>query len=171
LPPEQTARPLRFERPLSLTPHALARVAPAVERPGIHLGVWQMDGQLCVWGTTRSIPTYCFVLEVAAPGLLVIKHHRGEDSGKFINVAVLEGDHLKIVDELASTLPDCPPLLSSLLGFDSPSTWNESINLLVELAVSIRAHKRGGALLVVPAESDSWRESIARPMTYAVSPH
>src|SRR4029453_13691802 len=44
LPPGQTARPLRFERPLSLSPHALARVAPAVERAGIHLGVWPMDG-------------------------------------------------------------------------------------------------------------------------------
>jgi len=31
------------------------------------------------------------VLEAAAPGLLVIKHHSGEESRKFINVAVLEG--------------------------------------------------------------------------------
>jgi sensor domain DACNV-containing protein len=170
LPPDQTVRPLRFEKPLSLRPHALARVAPAVERSGIHLGVWPIDGQLSVWGTTRSIPTYCFVLEVASPGLLVIKHHRGKESGKFINVAVLEGDHLKIIDERASSLPDCPPLLTSLLGFDAPALWNDSVNVLVELAVSMRAHKRGGALLVVPAGTDAWRESIAPPMTYAVCP-
>ena len=48
------------------------------------------------------------MLEVAAPGLLVIKHHRGEESGKFVNVAVLEGDQIKVVDERASSLPDCP---------------------------------------------------------------
>ena len=114
LPPEQAVRPLMFEKPLALGAAALARVAPAVERAGIHLGVWPRDGQLSVWGTTRVIPAYCFVLEVASPGLLVIKHHRGDISGKFVNVAVLEGDRLKIVDEGTSSLPDCPPLLTSL---------------------------------------------------------
>ena len=170
LPPEQSVRPLTFERPLALDASALARVSPAVERAGIHLGVWMRDGQLSVWGTTRTIPRFCFVLEVASPGLLVIKHHRGEESGKFVNVAVLEGDHLKIVDEQASSLPDCPPLLTSLLGFDAPASWSESVNVLVQLAVSMRAHGRGGALLVVPAGTETWRESIVRPISYAISP-
>ena len=40
LPPEQAIRPLVFERPLPLQPAVLAKVAPAVERAGIHLGVW-----------------------------------------------------------------------------------------------------------------------------------
>jgi hypothetical protein len=169
LSPDQSDRPLLFERPLVLGATSLARVAPAVERPGIHLGVWQVNGQLAVWGTTRAIPMYCFVLEVAAPGLLVIKHHRGAEASKFVNVAVLEGDHLKMVDERASGLPDCPPLLSSLLGFESPSSWSDSVNVLVQLAVSMRAHRRGGALLVVPAGTETWRESIVSPMQYAVA--
>jgi hypothetical protein len=112
----------------------------------------------------------CFVLEVASPGLLVIKHHRGDVSGKFVNVAVLEGDSLKIIDERASSLPDCPPLLTSLLGFDAPASWAESVNVLVQLAVSMRAHGRGGALLVVPAGTETWRESIVRPISYGISP-
>ena len=170
LPPEQAVHPLMFERPLALGASALARVSPAVERAGIHLGVWARDGQLSVWGTTRTIPRFCFVLEVASPGLLVIKHHRGEELGKFVNVAVLEGDHLKIVDEQASSLPDCPPLLTSLLGFDSPASWAQSVNVLVQLAVSMRAHGRGGALLVVPAGTETWRESIVQPISYAISP-
>ena len=170
LPPEQAVRPLMFERPLALGATALARVAPAVERAGIHLGVWPRDGEVSVWGTTRAIPMYCFVLEVASPGLLVIKHHRGDVSGKFVNVAVLEGDRLKIVDERASSLPDCPPLLTSLLGFDAPASWAQSVNVLVQLAVSMRAHGRGGALLVVPAGTDTWRESIVRPISYGISP-
>src|SRR5262249_42733709 len=37
---EQTIQPMLFERSLSLKPIALSRVAPAVERPGTHLGVW-----------------------------------------------------------------------------------------------------------------------------------
>jgi Probable sensor domain DACNV len=170
LPPEQGVHPLMFERPLALGATALARVAPAVERAGIHLGVWPRDGEVSVWGTTRTIPMYCFVLEVASPGLLVIKHHRGDVSGKFVNVAVLEGDSLKIVDERASSLPDCPPLLTSLLGFDAPASWAQSVNVLVQLAVSMRAHGRGGALLVVPAGTETWRESIVRPISYGVSP-
>jgi hypothetical protein len=175
LAPEEALHPLIFERPLPLDPTILTRVAPAVERAGIHLGVSPYaDGVLHVWGTTRTIPTLCFVLEVAAPGLLVIKHHRGPELGKFVNVAVLEGDQIKLIDEHASSLPDCPELLSSLLGFDSPASWVDSVNILVQLAVSMRAHGRGGSLLLVAAEaavgSEGWRESIVQPLPYAVSP-
>ena len=170
LPAEQAGRPVLFERPISLQPESLAKVAPAVERAGIHLGVWDRQGELCVWGTTRTLPVSCFVLEVTSPGLLVVKHHRGEESGKYVNVAVLEGDHLKMIDERASSLPDCPPLLSSLLGFDAPASWAQSLNVLVQLAASMRAHKRGGALLVVPSGSEDWRQSIVQPIVYAIRP-
>jgi hypothetical protein len=170
LPPSETEHPMRFERPLPVSSTALTRIAPAVERAGIHLGTWRDGADLAVWGTTRAIRSWCIVLEVAAPGLLVIKHHRGEESGKFVNVAVLEGDLIKVVDDRASSLPDCPPLLQSLLGFDSPVSWVDSVNVLVQLAVSMRAHGHGGSLLVVPAGTEAWRESIVRPMPYAVSP-
>src|SRR5206468_5797498 len=150
---------------------ALVRVATAVERAGIHLGVWRHDGNLSVWGTTRAIPPFCVVVEVAAPGLLVVKHHRGGEGGKFVNVAVLEGDQVKVVDENASSLPECPPLLASLLGFGSRWSWTGSVNVLVQLAVSMRAHGRGGSLLVVPdGKTDDWRESIVRPIPYTVVP-
>jgi len=167
--PDEAVRKLQFEHPLPLDPAALTRIAPAVERAGIHLGVRHDGSDWVVWGTVRVVPNYCFVLEAAAPGLLVVKHHRG-DTGKFVNVAVLEGDQIKIVDERASGLPDCPPLLTSLLGFDSPASWIDSVNVLVQLAVSMRAHGRGGVLLVVPPGSDAWRDSIVQPISYAVQP-
>jgi DNA integrity scanning protein DisA with diadenylate cyclase activity len=44
------------------------------------------------------------------------------------------------------------------------------VDVLVQLAASMRAHRRGGALLVVPSGSDSWRESIVAPVLYAVDP-
>ena len=170
LPPDYTAHPLRFARPLPLDPAALARLAPAVLQPGIHLGVWPIDGALAVWGTARNIPTHCFVLEVAAPGLLVVKHRHAEDTGKFVNLAVLEGDQVKVVDPGASRLPDCPALLSALVDFQSPASWVDPVNVLVQLAVSMRAHGRGGLLLVVPPESDGWRSSIAGPIAYSLAP-
>ena len=170
LPPEHTDHPMMLERPLPLASAALTKVAAIVEHAGIHLGVWETNGELCIWGTAHNIPTFCFVLEVVEPGLIVIKHHRGEQSGKYVNVAVLEGDQIKIVDESASSLPDCPDLVTSLLGFDSPASWVDSVNVLVQLAVSMRSHGRGGSLLIVPAESDAWRESVVHPMPYSVSP-
>jgi hypothetical protein len=170
--PSEATSPLNFANPLPLDATALSRVAPAVERPGIHLGVSRVDGngEPLVWGTVRSLPVLCFVLEVAAPGLLVIKHQRGAEASKFVNVAVLEGDQIKVIDERASSLPDCPPLLSSLLGFDSPSSWVDSTNILVQLAVSMRAHRRGGSLLLVPSGNDTWLESIVQPIIYPVQP-
>jgi hypothetical protein len=135
----------------------------------MHLGVTP-GKPLEVWGATRLLPRHCCVIEVADPGLLVVKHHRGDALDKFVNVAVLQGDQIKVIDEHASSLPDCPELLTSLLGFDSPSSWAGSVNVLVQLAVSMRAHRRGGILLVVPKDSDSWRQSIVQPIPYAVSP-
>jgi hypothetical protein len=167
--PERVSLPLRFATSLPLNPAILTKVAPAVERPGIHLGVSRQMGALRMWGTTREIPDFCPVLEVAAPGLLVFKHHRSE-GGKFVNIAVIEGDQIKIIDERARAIPDCPTLVSSLLGFNTPGAWNGSVNVLVDLAVSMRAHGRGGILLIVPSRHAEWSESIVRPVPYAVEP-
>lgn len=170
VPPDEAGRPLTLDEALPLTPAALTRMAPAVERPGIHLGVWRQGGELCVWGVTRVLPNVCFVLEVVAPGLLVIKHGRPEEEGKFLNVAVLEGDEVKVIDEHAARLPDSPALLTSLLGFDSRSDTPDSLAVLRQLAVSMRAHHRGGSLLVVPPDAQTWRQSIKPYIPYPVVP-
>jgi hypothetical protein len=192
--------PLVFAQPLPLDAAALTRLAGAVERPGIHLGVWptsasagsqsdpagqhwlggphsrtasagEPDGEsLIVWGTTHMIPPFCFVVEVVGPGVLVLKHRPHHESRKFVNVAVLEGDRIKIIDEHASAIADCPALLTSMLGFDHTSLTDDALNVQVQFALSMRRHGRGGILLLVPAGSDAWRESIVQPMRYAVQP-
>ncbi len=168
LPPAAAGHALTFAARLPLQPAALARLAPAVERPGIHLGVWREAGDLTVWGTTRTTPAFGLVVEVVASGLLVVKH-RVDPFGKFVNVAVLEGDQIKIVDEGFSATPDCPAPVKSLLGFDSPLRFG-TVDILVQLAVSMRAHGRGGMLLVVSGDNDEWRQSIVTPLLYAVTP-
>jgi hypothetical protein len=125
---------------------------------------------LVVWGATRTIPKLCFVLEVVAPGLLVIKHRSGPGPGKFVNVAVIEGDQVKVLDPQGMHLADAPPLLRAMLGVDAPAGDGDTVNVLLQLAVSMRAHQRGGALLLVPAGSAAWRESILQPIAYSVSP-
>ncbi|GAB3904474.1 diadenylate cyclase [Larkinella knui] len=170
LPPGKAGQPLMFGQRLRFTPAVLTKLAPAVERPGIHLGVWHENDELFIWGTTREIPGNCFVLEVIEPGLLVIKHRRMDGFGKFVNVAILKGDEIKIVDEGTARTPDCPFVVTSMLGFTLPSFWNDSMNILVQLAVSMRAHGRGGSLLVVPSGSQVWRDSIIQPISYPVVP-
>jgi hypothetical protein len=170
LPSEREGRMMTFEHPLPLTAETLLPLAPAVERPGIHLGVWRNEDNLCVWGATRTIPDLCFVLEVVAPGLLVIKYPRAGESAKFVNLAVLEGDQVKVLDQQPSSLPGCPKALNQLLGLDFLGEPADSVSVLLQLAVSMRAHGRGGTLLVVPASSDEWLQSIVRPIHYVVSP-
>jgi hypothetical protein len=169
LSPEQAGLPLRFEKRLMFSPTVLTKLGPGVERPGVHLGVWYDEDGLYIWGTTHKIPSYCFVLDVSEPGLLVIKHRRTNGFGKFTNIVVLTGDQIKIVDEGSANLPDCPVLLTSLLGFTSASP-DHSVNVLIQIATSMRAHKHGGTLLVVPSGSPSWKNSILHPIKYAISP-
>ena len=168
LSPEHSREALMFKEQLWLTPPILAKLSPAVERPGIHLGVWPYNGELRVWGTTRAIPKYCFVLEVIEPGLLVVKYRRRQEAGKYVNVMVLKGDELKTVDQQGTALRDCPAVLTSMLGFGAAPSDN--VNVLVQLAASMRAHGRGGSLLVVPQSSEHWRESVLPSLPYSVSP-
>jgi len=171
LPPAQAAPPLLFEQRLPLDAGSLAKLAPAVERPGIHLGIWRDEaGGLYVWGTTRRVPRFCFVLEVVEPGLLVIKYRRRLESSKYVNVAVLRGDEIKVVSEDGAGLPDCPGMITPLLGFDTLDPRPESVSVLVQLAASMRAHGRGGSLLVVPRGSAAWRESVVWPAGYSIAP-
>ena len=170
LSPQQAKNPLIFGKRLRLTPHNLTKLAPAVESPGIHLGIWFENDELYVWGTTMVIPGICFVLEVVEPGLLVIKHSRVDGFGKFVNIAILKGDQIKIVDEQNTALNHCPALVNSLLGMPLPVFLNDSINILVELAASMRVHGRGGLVLIIPNGSTDWQRSIIHPISYPVTP-
>jgi hypothetical protein len=167
LPPEQAGIALRLDHPLRLDPATLTKLSPAVERPGIHLGVWHHGGELHIWGATRALPLLCFVIEVVEPGLLVIKHARSTP-GKLMNVAVLEGDQVKVVDPQSALASDRPGFLNALLGLDAAT--NDGVSVLLQLALSMRAHRHGGLLVVVPHHTDGWRDSILWPVPYLVSP-
>ena len=173
LTPEAAVRPLLFAHHLRLTPQTLIKLAPAVEQPGIHLGIGEDEKGLYVWGTATQIPPVCFVLEVVEPGLLVAKHRRADGFGKFVNVAVLRGDQVRVVDEENQGLADYPALRASLpdisLSTTAPSA-GPVVEVLLELARAMRAHGRGGLVLVVPPGSAAWHESIVQPLSYPVAP-
>lgn len=127
-----------------------------------------------MWGATRTLPELAFVIEVVEPGLLVLKYRRGAELGKFGNMAVLHADHMRVMDERNGYRPDCPTLLgalyAALLDLDADREQADAGSALLKLAISMRGHGRGGALLVVPAGSVAWRESIVKPMTYSIAP-
>lgn len=164
LPPEEAPGAIRFARPIALTPESLTKLAPAVERPGIHLGIWKERSALHIWGASQTLPPGCLVVEVVAPGLLVIKQPGAEESAKYRNVAVLEGDQVKLLGRPGAVPGGVPPVVETLLRRGA------SPSLLVELAVSMRKHRRGGSLLVVPDGALGWHESIVEPMAYQVLP-
>jgi hypothetical protein len=170
LPPEQSAEPIQLRPRLRLEPNLLARLAPAVEKPGIHIGVWFHDGDLCAWGVTRNVPKRCFILEVIGPGFLVVKYRRDDPSKKFANVAVLAGSEVKFIEQNPSGMSEVPPALVSLWEFYSSAGRKESDTILVRIAIAMRAHGRGGSLLVVPKNSDQWLTSIVQPITHALIP-
>ncbi len=170
LNPEQAGTPIIFAQPIPFTPKTLAKLSPGYERAGIHLGIWHHENELYVWGATLSLPNCCFVLDISEAGQVVIKHRRIDGFGKFSNIAVLAGDEIKIVDEQNSTNGSCPEIVSSLLDFSSVTSRNDTINVMLQLAVSMRTHKRGGTILVVPSNTKEWRESISHPLHYAIKP-
>jgi hypothetical protein len=160
---------------------AHAAGGPAVERPGIHLGVWPAyerpglgrlptrpwlrsadPGALQVWGTTHAIPPFCFVVEVIAPGLLVLKHRpmasvaevhqRRRARRRFASEIVDEGT--------ASRIADCPTLLTSMIGFDTQVTRMEALGRSCNWRCRCASNGRGGILLVVPPTARAGADSI-----------
>jgi len=169
-PPDMTGSNLVFLHQQRFTPYNLVKLSPAVVQPGIHLGVWKEDDRLYIWGTTHELPVHCLVLEVVEAGLLVVKHKHHDAMRKFINIAVLKGNQIKVIDNNHWGLTDCPGMLSTLLGFTHRSVADQSENLLVNLALAMRSHGRGALLLVVPKDSTAWLHSIVQPINYLVEP-
>jgi len=171
LPPTVGENNLVFEETQRLTPHNLVKLSPAVVLPGIHLGIWREEDNLYIWGTTHRVPTSCFVLEVIEAGLLVVKQKNNDIGAKFINIAMLRGNQIKLVDEKQWGLfDDRPDILTALLGFPVSPEQGEDANILVELALAMRRHGRGALMLVVPNHNDQWLKSIVQPIRYRFNP-
>ncbi|MDX2191377.1 MAG: hypothetical protein SFY32_16105, partial [Bacteroidota bacterium] len=83
---------------------------------------------------------------------------------------ILTGDEVKIVDDLNTEMNDCPGLIKNMFDFNPKEDKKNAINVMLQLAVSIRSHKKGGTLLVVPSNDSNWRNSIRHPLHYSIHP-
>jgi hypothetical protein len=61
-------------------------------------------------------------------------------------------------------------MLSSMLGYEINGANDDILNVQIQLALSMRRHGRGGILLIVPSDDETWRESIVHPIRYSVEP-
>jgi len=170
VPPDLVCNRLVFQHTQRFTPYQLVKLSPAVVLPGLHLGVWVAEDNFYVWGTTHDVPTHAMVVEVVEAGLLVVKQKHRVHARKFVNVAVLKGNQIKIVEDNHWGLTDSPGILSALLGF-SHAKNSQTENMLVQLALAMRNHGRGALLLVVPPNSTAWLHSIVKPIKYLVESH
>lgn len=171
VPPDMAGSSLVFRHTQRFTPYHLVKLSPAVVQPGIHLCVWMDEGNLHIWGTTYEVPLHSMVVEVVEAGLLVVKQKQRGLAGKLVNVAVLKGNQIKVIDGNHWGLTDSPGILAALLGHSGPPSVDEPENLLVQLALALRSHGRGALLLVVPPNSSAWLHSIVKPINYLVEPH
>jgi hypothetical protein len=87
-----------------------------------------------------------------------------------VNVAILRGDQLQLVDAENVSVADCSALSTFMPGKGLPASTGETDSVLVELAAAMRSHGRGGLVLVVPPDSEGWRSSIVQPISYPVVP-
>jgi len=68
------------------------------------------------------------------------------------------------MDEQGGSVPDCPALLTTFARFYGAGHLGRSVLAHWSTGASMRGHGHGGSLLVVPAGSEAWRESIVHPI-------
>ena len=172
LPPEQRrAARCCSTRRCRFAPAALVKVAPAVERAGHSPRRLARSGDgLRVWGTTRTIPPLLPGARGrrAGPARHQASPRRRAASSSTSPCSKATRSRCR---RTASSAARLPALLTSLLGFDAPAGVGTASSTCW-CSSRCRCARTGAAasLLVVPAGSDAWRESIVQPIPYAVNP-
>lgn len=144
---EWAGEPLCLQEPMPFTATTLAKVSPAV--PSTHsIGVWResysKDGALRIWGFAPRVKGYPLLLRVIKPGQILVAMSEDIRAG-------VTAQESRFVDESLK--------LERIFGRVRPasSTSNFFVEAhragdLSKVALSMRAHGHGGALLVVPDE-------------------
>ena len=161
-PAEDSFETFIFDNPISFDVNHLTKLGAALENPRADISVWpNEENNLVVWGfRTRSagtlLPSLC--VEVMAPGSVLITF-----GGK--SLAALFGNEVFFTDHSS--------LIKTLIPKLSSSTDEQSDKILclmrymslLNTARQMRAHGRGGTLLVVP-DGNEWQRSIDTPVPY-----
>lgn len=150
----------RREEPLEVA--LLARLAPALDREDVEIGVWpDKDGRLEVWGFSLHSSISSVKVRVIQPGQLLV-------SVSVTKVALITGDQILTFRGRSLRFELFPwNRLFPTESEEEKGHWKwiytprvaEKIQLLTTFAGEMRRHGRGGILLVVPRNND-WKTSV-----------
>ncbi len=154
-----------LETPVPFSRESIRKLANAYEGTITHFGIeCNKEGNLNIWGGLQYPGEGICIIDAVEPSTLVVRYTPE-------TIAILKGDsttflptghvHRMPVDLLNLIIGEFPP--------DAAREESEStVLLLVDLARKIRTHGHGGIVLVVPADDESWRDSLEQ--RYAIDP-
>ncbi len=161
-PVNNTSDTFRFDIPLELTAKTLVKLGPALENPKSDIGIWPDEtGDLKIWGFTSApyeLIKPDFWVQVLGPGRILILF-----SGR--SIAAVTGN--------AAVFLDHKIIMQSMMAKIAAEAKADEIaiinllryNAILKIAQQMRAHGRGGTILIVP-ENQNWSPSIKAPIRY-----
>jgi len=161
-PVKITPDTFRFDIPLELTAKTLVKLGPALENPKSDIGIWPDDiGTLKIWGFTSTpyeLIKPDFWVQVLGPGRILIVYSGRSIAAVTGNVAVFL-DHKIVMQSMMSKIAD------QAVPGDIQIINLLRYNAILKIAQQMRAHGRGGTILIVP-ENQNWAQSIKAPIRY-----
>jgi hypothetical protein len=141
-----------FSETVPLSVEDLVQLSPVLRNPDVYAGVWRYPTGLSVWGLVLAPSDRALKVRATGPGMLRLS------AGPHL-VATLSGERAQLV------APDQAfqfnALLTRALGLTSdPWLRSRQNDYLRHVARRIRAHGRGGTLLVVPSSGGTWDKTL-----------
>ena len=159
---DHTADTFHFDNPIEFTTKNLVKLGPALESPKVDIAVWPDEsGQLKIWGFTAisyDVVKSDFWLQILGPGRILIMY-----SGRCI-AAILA--NRAVFTDSREFLHSIMPRIAAQANKGDISLLNLlRYNAILKIAQQMRAHGRGGTVLIVP-EDTHWKKSIRAPIRY-----
>ncbi len=159
---EFSANIFRFDHPLPLTSTNLVKLGSALESAFSDICICaDEDGRLKIWGLRMKSPSHLTAelwLQVLGPGnILIICNGRG--------IAALIGNQAVFIDSSSFFAAIASKIFSNSKNIQLTALNFYRFNSLLYIAQAMRAHERGGTLLVVPRDA-LWKKSIGHPVSY-----
>ncbi|MBM9604669.1 putative sensor domain DACNV-containing protein [Desulfopila inferna] len=159
---EHTPDTFCFDTPLDFSDRTLVKLGPALENPKTDIGVWPDEsGFLRIWGFTSARHELIkpdFWVQILGPGLILVLY-----SGR--SLAAVTGNQAVFLDQNVAMQSLMPKISAQAKTSDLRLLNLLRYNALLKIAQQMRAHGRGGTVLVVP-ENNNWKPSIKSPIKY-----
>lgn len=163
-PKESVDEPFLFTEEVPFDSEHLAKLSPALQAERVVIGIWPVGADLKIWGFwPAQISDSSRISRIGAPHRLLVKV---VDAGQILvefdaspSIAylrtLLTGTQAESIEQTTD------PLLNALrwAAGSQPGHFDRFLRFR-EIAINMRSHGHGGALLIVPGDDENWRESV-----------